>query len=73
MIKRSYMKDNSLMPIEDTQAEILAQPIVVAEVLRKCSAVVRALAIDLVRRRMRPAHYWFRRLLVRRFGLSVGI
>ncbi len=53
MIKRSYMKDNSLMPIEDTQAEILAQPIVVAEVLRKCSAVVRALAIDLVRRRMR--------------------
>lgn len=53
MTEGSYLKDNSLMPIDDTQAEIFAQPIVLAEVLSKCSAVVRALAIDLVRRRIR--------------------
>ena len=45
------MNDISLMPIKDTQTEICAQPMVVAEVLDKCSAAVRVLANDLARRR----------------------
>ncbi len=47
------MKEISLMPIADTQAEMLAQPVVVAKTLEKCSAAVRTLATTLIQRPVR--------------------